>query len=428
MGHYAFIFALILGTSAPLFAEPPVHIRWMIRRDMPAVLDIENGSFDMPWVEEEFIRNLRQRNVIGMVAERGDEVVGYMIYELHKGKLRMLNFAVSPEQRKTGVGSAMVEKLKSKLSGERRDKIDLEMREHGTGAREFFAGHGFRRLPDGSWRYSVRELSSPQAVEELGNGTLYERLDVPEDANLEELKEAHLASRALAGKNQEARAMIDQAYAVLKDAKRRRIYDELPREKRDIPDSVMETYPSSRALRVSTPKLSAENFYQRFGLPENVEQSVIMDRYITLGKKFANSPDDVKRLNEAYAAIGNPAVRAAYDRRLTRAASPEDAVMRELVRKANPHHPDLYARTGIPFKLLPDLVPEYLDAALLEHAADPDAVEFLVEAGKTLNSAKARAAYDVRRIGERALQEALYEAPVGQSVFDFLAQSYKGIE
>ena len=46
-----------------------VHIRWMIRRDMPEVLDIENQAFEFPWTEEDFIRCLRQRNCIGMVAE-----------------------------------------------------------------------------------------------------------------------------------------------------------------------------------------------------------------------------------------------------------------------------------------------------------------------------------------------------------------------
>ncbi|MDA8746115.1 ribosomal-protein-alanine N-acetyltransferase RimI, partial [Rubripirellula amarantea] len=58
-----------------------VHIRWMIRRDMPAVLAIENKSFEFSWTEEDFIRCLRQRNCIGMVAEENDQVVGFMIYE-----------------------------------------------------------------------------------------------------------------------------------------------------------------------------------------------------------------------------------------------------------------------------------------------------------------------------------------------------------
>ena len=35
-----------------------VHIRWMIRRDMPEVLEIERKSFEFPWFEEDFIRCL----------------------------------------------------------------------------------------------------------------------------------------------------------------------------------------------------------------------------------------------------------------------------------------------------------------------------------------------------------------------------------
>ena len=39
-----------------------VHIRWMIRRDMPEVLEAEQQSFDYSWTEEDFLRCLPQRN------------------------------------------------------------------------------------------------------------------------------------------------------------------------------------------------------------------------------------------------------------------------------------------------------------------------------------------------------------------------------
>jgi len=45
-----------------------VHIRWMIRRDMQEVLQAEQQCFDQSWTEEDFLRCLRQRNCIGMVA------------------------------------------------------------------------------------------------------------------------------------------------------------------------------------------------------------------------------------------------------------------------------------------------------------------------------------------------------------------------
>ena len=91
-----------------------VHIRWMIRRDMPEVLQTEQESFEYSWTEEDFLRCLRQRNCIGMVAEQGEKVVGFMIYELHKNKLHILNFAVNPGCRRFGVGAQMVAKLQTR--------------------------------------------------------------------------------------------------------------------------------------------------------------------------------------------------------------------------------------------------------------------------------------------------------------------------
>jgi len=121
-----------------------VHIRWMIRRDMPEVLAIERESFEFPWFEEDFIRCLRQRNCIGMVAEHAERVVGFMIYELHKTRLHILNFSVAAEIRRRGVGKQMIDKLVGKLSSQRRTRISLEVRETNLDAQVFFRQNGFR--------------------------------------------------------------------------------------------------------------------------------------------------------------------------------------------------------------------------------------------------------------------------------------------
>jgi ribosomal-protein-alanine N-acetyltransferase len=123
-----------------------VHIRWMIRRDMPEVLQTEQLSFEYAWTEEDFLRCLRQRNCIGMVAEHGEKVVGFMIYELHKNKLHILNFAVHPSWRRASVGSQMVAKLISKLSSHRRTRITLEVRETNLAAQLFFRKQEFKAV------------------------------------------------------------------------------------------------------------------------------------------------------------------------------------------------------------------------------------------------------------------------------------------
>ena len=123
-----------------------VHIRWMIRRDMPEVLDIENESFEFPWSEEDFIRCLRQRNGVGMVAEYDEQVVGFVIYELHRKRLHVLNFAVDEDCRRQGVGRQMVDKLATKLSPQRRTRVLLEVRETNLEAQLFFKSLGFRAV------------------------------------------------------------------------------------------------------------------------------------------------------------------------------------------------------------------------------------------------------------------------------------------
>jgi ribosomal-protein-alanine N-acetyltransferase len=122
------------------------HVRWMISRDMPDVLETERRSFDYPWTEEDFLRVLRQRNMIGMVAERGERVVGFMIYILEKKKLHVSNFAVHPDWRRKGVGQAMVERLVSKLSSHRRTRITLHTSEQNLGDQKFFRAMGFLAL------------------------------------------------------------------------------------------------------------------------------------------------------------------------------------------------------------------------------------------------------------------------------------------
>jgi len=132
--------------SSDLRLSSKTHIRWMIRRDMPEVLSIESDSFEFPWCENDFLRCLRQRNCIGMVAERDNKVVGFMIYELHKSRLHILNFAVSSRCRRTGIGSQMISKLVGKLSTERRNRILLEVRETNLAAQLFFRSRGFRAV------------------------------------------------------------------------------------------------------------------------------------------------------------------------------------------------------------------------------------------------------------------------------------------
>jgi len=131
---------------------PCVHIRWMTKCDMPEVCQIAADCFESPWTEENFLCILRQRNCIGYVAEQGEKVVGFMIYELYQEKLHILMFAVSPGVRhaRRRIVAAMVAKLVSKLQLKPtpkmtscRNRITMIVPAEEGGTIDFFLEQGF---------------------------------------------------------------------------------------------------------------------------------------------------------------------------------------------------------------------------------------------------------------------------------------------
>lgn len=127
----------------------------MIRRDLPAVLDIENACFASPWSEDDFIQQLRGRNIIAHVAEaERDDICGFVVYELHRRTIEILDIAVHPDCQGGGIASQMVDKLKGKLNPDRRDQIQIPVRETNLTAQLFLRSQRFfceDILPDIYW-------------------------------------------------------------------------------------------------------------------------------------------------------------------------------------------------------------------------------------------------------------------------------------
>lgn len=123
-----------------------IQTRWMIKADYETVLDIERQSFADPWTLDDMLQALRQRNCIGVVAEANDVVVGYMIYELHKRNITILNMAVEPELRRMGIGKQMIDRMKDKLSQQRRTALYADIGDDNLTGQLFFAAQGFRAI------------------------------------------------------------------------------------------------------------------------------------------------------------------------------------------------------------------------------------------------------------------------------------------
>ncbi len=117
--------------------------RWMIRKDMEEILEIENCCFRYPWAESDFLRILRQRNGIGTVTTDGTSVLGYTIYELFPGRIDLHNLAVIPRMQGKGVGRFIIDKMKRKITEQRRRRLIADVAEFNTDAQLFFRRMGF---------------------------------------------------------------------------------------------------------------------------------------------------------------------------------------------------------------------------------------------------------------------------------------------
>jgi ribosomal-protein-alanine N-acetyltransferase len=142
----------------------------MIKKDYSDVSDIEFESFEFPWTIKEIDKCIKQKRVVGEVITYEEKVVGYMIYEKSEGIIYLLNMAVSPDFRRKGAGTTMINKLKKYLSKKKRD-IHLVVRETNMPAQFFFASQGFRatgvernsfeQIDEDGYTFEYHEIPSP---------------------------------------------------------------------------------------------------------------------------------------------------------------------------------------------------------------------------------------------------------------------------
>lgn len=122
------------------------RVRIMVRRDLKSsVLAIESASFNNPLSEEEFMRQMRQANCLGLVAEIGTKIVGFVVYEFPEPEFRILNLAVDPQYRRGGVGKSLIAALKDRLlRSNKYTGISIFVRETNVYAQLFFQANGFK--------------------------------------------------------------------------------------------------------------------------------------------------------------------------------------------------------------------------------------------------------------------------------------------
>ena len=122
---------------------PHYHIRKALVRDEDALLQIERLCFEFPWGRQDFIRMTKILGCYTIVAEHGNAVVGFMVFDLHVRHVHLLNFAVDPPYQIKGVGRKLLMELLNRLD-EKRAKVITELNETNLRGLGFFYHFGFR--------------------------------------------------------------------------------------------------------------------------------------------------------------------------------------------------------------------------------------------------------------------------------------------
>lgn len=122
------------------------------REYLPQVMAIEkiNSHESNPllgaWKCEDFYEVLSQPNHQGIVAWKGNKIVGFAIYCLSIDMIHIANMAVHSDYLKQGVGTQLLIKLNSKLKPKRRTTLEIDIRESNLHAQLFLRGRGFKAI------------------------------------------------------------------------------------------------------------------------------------------------------------------------------------------------------------------------------------------------------------------------------------------
>lgn len=132
-------------------------VREGLEKDLSPIRRIETQSFHKPWRRETLRWTLLSDSIFVLVGEK-QSVLGYAIFTPNRPRVNaftmsefpeesssghILNLAVSPDRRREGIATTLVDRVGRELESKGKDKIALEVRESNEAARNFYLQQGF---------------------------------------------------------------------------------------------------------------------------------------------------------------------------------------------------------------------------------------------------------------------------------------------
>ncbi len=114
--------------------------------DLSQVMIIEDASFETPWPESAFRSEFSNDTAVFKVATENGAVVGYYDLWIIADESHLLNIAIAPNRRRTGLGRVLLNDAIAVATARRCGKLFLEVRPSNKGAQRLYAAGGFVKI------------------------------------------------------------------------------------------------------------------------------------------------------------------------------------------------------------------------------------------------------------------------------------------
>ncbi len=143
-----------------------IRIRNMTGEDLKRVAGIEAENFSVPWTEKDFQDFLNREDTIFLVAEEDGKAAGYIGAVCSAEEGDITNVSVSEENRRKGIGTALVRELVRRTEEKGISRLFLEVREKNKTAVRLYEKAGFS--PVGRRRKYYRDPQEDAVVMKRG--------------------------------------------------------------------------------------------------------------------------------------------------------------------------------------------------------------------------------------------------------------------
>ena len=120
-----------------------VDIRALALGDLNGIEDIEHSSYDTPWSRSMFAGELAKPASLCLGAFEGEQLAGYLIVSRYVDAWHIMNIAVSPDFRRRGIATALLQRLFELTDDRSRRGYTLEVRVSNAGAIALYERLGF---------------------------------------------------------------------------------------------------------------------------------------------------------------------------------------------------------------------------------------------------------------------------------------------